>query len=81
MTEPTRIRRSDGVVQGYHVGSTVTSNADARAAFHPRPQRFLPVEQCPSFAGAARVYPRGRTRLDVKPRPGSGERPAAGARG
>lgn len=61
MPEPTRIRRSDGVVQGYHTGSSVTSNADARAAFNPRPQRFLPVEQCASFAGAARHYREGRT--------------------
>lgn len=61
MTDLIRKRTAAGHVQGYHVGSTVTSNADARAAFNPRPQRFLPVEQCPSFAGAARVYREGRT--------------------
>lgn len=37
----TPIRRSDGVVQGYHVGSTVTGDPDARAAFNPRPSRSL----------------------------------------
>lgn len=61
MTDLVRKKTAAGHVQGYHVGSTVTSNADARAAFNPRPQRFLPVEQCPSFAGAARVYREGRT--------------------
>ena len=61
MSEPTPIRRRDGVVQGYHVGRQVTSDPDARAALHPRPPRFLPVEQCPSFEGAARHYREGRT--------------------
>lgn len=35
----TPIRRSDGIVQGYHVGPQVTENSDARAAFNPRPSR------------------------------------------
>lgn len=61
MTDLIRKKTAAGHVQGYHVGSTVASNPDARAAFNPRPQRFLPVEQCPSFAGAARVYREGRT--------------------
>ncbi len=61
MTELIRKKTAAGHVQGYHVGPTVTSNADARAVFNPRPQRFLPVEQCASFAGAARVYREGRT--------------------
>lgn len=37
----TPIRRSDGVVQGYHVGPQVTENSDARAALNPRPSRSL----------------------------------------
>lgn len=37
----TPIRRSDGVVQGYHAGPQVTENSDARAAFNPRPSRSL----------------------------------------
>lgn len=61
MTDLIRKKTAAGHVQGYHVGSTVTSDPDARAAFNPRPQRFLPVEQCASFAGAARHYREGRT--------------------
>lgn len=62
MTDVTPIRRRDGVVQGYHTGPQVTGNADARAAFNPRP-RYLPIEQCPSFQGAVRHY-RERPSLD-----------------
>jgi hypothetical protein len=61
MSELIRKKTTAGHVQGYHVGSSVTSNSDARAAFNPRPSRFLPVEQCPSFAGAAKHYREGRS--------------------
>lgn len=61
MTDLIRKKTAAGHVQGYHVGSRSPWNPDARAAFNPRPQRFLPVEQCPSFAGAARHYREGRT--------------------
>lgn len=61
MTDLIRKKTAAGHVQGYHVGSRSPWNPDARAAFNPRPQRFLPVEQCASFAGAARHYREGRT--------------------
>ena len=38
--------RADGVKQHYNTGSSVTSNADARAAFNPRPaKKEEPVAQ------------------------------------
>ena len=37
--------RKDGVKQHYNTGSSVTSNADARASFYPRPAKEEPVTQ------------------------------------
>lgn len=58
MTELVRKPTAAGHVQGYHVGSSVISNPAARDAFYERPSRpaELPVEQCPSFDGAAELY-------------------------
>lgn len=50
-------RRADGVVQGYHVGSPVAGDPDARAAFNSRPSRSLfdtvtPSPTAPDLEGA-----------------------------
>lgn len=58
MTEVVRIKTAAGHAQRYHVGSSVIGNPGARDAFYERPSRpaELPVEQCPSFDGAAELY-------------------------
>lgn len=44
---PRITRRADGVVQSYHVGSTVTADPEARDAFNARPSRS-PFDSVPA---------------------------------
>lgn len=48
---PRITRRADGVVQGYHVGSPVAGDPDARAAFNARPLRS-PFDSVPASPSA-----------------------------
>lgn len=48
--------RKDGVKQHYNTGSSVTSNADARASFYPRPVKTVEPIVHGAFEGAKHIF-------------------------
>lgn len=48
--------RADGIKQHYNTGSSVTSNADARAAFNPRPAKERAPIVHGAFEGASHLF-------------------------